>query len=235
MGSCAFKTNSAVWFGKELRPGKSASDATASLRGPTAAGSGGAPEQQAGGVAGDFSVADPRALGEWLRQSGGLAWAADERELDVAEEFGHRWTSWMLAGRTVGFCKVGGGRVFIVDFDRALVLPDGIAYLSDVYVTSQMRRRGIGRALLVETLRFLGSQAFEGVVCHIPKSNAASARLFGSLGFVPLGEVRFTRVLGIPMFSARPETLLQEMHSRCGSHDARRAGQDSRRARGPSD
>jgi len=210
-----FKSNSAVWYGRELR-GAGPSAVAATLRAPVESGVGAAPERRGSGVTGDFAVADPLELGRWLRRDDGLAWAADERELDVAAGCGHRWTSWSLGGRTVAFCKVGGGRVFIVDFDRAFDLPDGIAYLSDVYVMSQMRRKGIGRALLAETLRFLRSDSFVGVVCHIPRRNVASAGLFGSLGFSPLGEVRFTRVLGIQFYSTRPERLLEKMSSRCG-------------------
>jgi GNAT superfamily N-acetyltransferase len=135
----------------------------------------------------------------------------------VAVRYDHRWTLWALGGETVAFCKVGGGRVFIVDFDRAFDLPERVAYLSDVYVTPLMRRKGIGRALLAETLSFLANESFAGVVCHIPRSNAASASLFGSLGFVPLGEVRFTRVLGLQLFSTRPERLLEKVAPTPGS------------------
>jgi len=201
LGSAVFKANSAVWYGRVLSP---AAPGAASSRPGSAA-------------AGDFAVVDPLELGEWLRRTEDLAWAADARELEVAAACGHRWTSWAAGGRTVAFCKVGGGKVFIVDFDRVFDLPRGIAYLSDVYVMSQMRRKGIGGVLLEETLRVLRDDSFAGVVCHIPRGNEASANLFGSLGFAPLGEVRFTRVLGIPFFSPRPERLLEEMSSRCGS------------------
>jgi len=230
--SMVFKTNSAVWFGKELL---SAVPAPASS-GPAPLQLGGglitknelaaqtiAASQVGGDVPGDFAAVEPRELGEWLRQSSGLAWAVDVRELEIAAECGHRWTSWTLGGETVAFCKVGGRRVFMVDFDRPLDLPARVAYLSDVYVVSQMRRRGIGRALLAGTLGFLRENSFSGVVCHIPGSNEPSAHLFRSLGFAPLGEVRFTRVLGIPLFSTRPEKLLEKMSSKCGSPKSARS------------
>ena len=217
LGSAVFKANSAVWYGKVLFPADSPAVTARPRSGRTAAGPDAAPSRPGHEAAGDFAVVDPQELAGWLRRTEGLAWAADERELAVAAACGHRWTSWGTGGRPAAFCKVGGGRVFIVDFDRAFGLPSGIAYISDVYVMSQMRRKGIGWALLEETLRFLRDDSFAGVVCHIPRSNAASARLFGSLGFAPLGEVRFTRVLGIPFFSTRPERLLEKMSSGCGS------------------
>jgi ribosomal protein S18 acetylase RimI-like enzyme len=212
-----FKANSAVWYGKVLSPADSPAVAVAARSGRTAAVPDAAPSRPGYEASDDFAVVDPLELAGWLRHTEGLAWAADERELEVAAACGHRWTSWAPGGRTAAFCKVGGGRVFIVDFDRAFGLPSRIAYISDVYVMSRMRRKGIGRALLEETLRFLIDDSFTGVACHIPRSNAASARLFGSLGFAPLGEVRFTRVLGIPFFSTRPERLLEKMASGCGS------------------
>ena len=232
MGSAVFKTNSAVWFGKELSPADSQPGAASRQPGGGVAGFGPSSPSAVGATTGDFAVADPRELAEWLRRSGGLAWAADERELDVAVECGHRWTLWAPGGQTVAFCKVGGGRVFIVDFDRALDLPGRIAYLSDLYVTPQMRRKGIGTALLVETLQFLRNESSAGVVCHIPRSNTASAGLFGSLGFVPLGQVRFTRILGIQLFSTRPERLLERMSSTCGSPGSEPGGRPRTGPRG---
>jgi ribosomal protein S18 acetylase RimI-like enzyme len=171
----------------------------------------------AGDVPGDFVPVWPQEFGGWLRRADELAWAADPRELEVAAACGHRWTSWNLAGDTVAFCKVGGRRVFVVDFDKALCLPGGLAYLSDVYVLPGMRRKGIGRGLLARTLEFLGENSFTGVVCHIPERNEPSAALFRSLGFELLGKVRFTRVLGIPAFSTRPEELLQRASQKCAS------------------
>ena len=224
MGSAVFKTNAAVWYGRVLSPTDSVDGAGRERAGRAAADITAASSRRGDEAAGDFSVVDPHELAVWLRRTEGLAWAADERELEVAAACGHRWTSWACGGRTAAFCKVGGGRVFIVDFDAAFELPGRIAYLSDVYVMSQMRRKGTGRALLEETLRFLKDNSFDGIVCHIPRGNAASARLFGSLGFRPLGEVRFTRVLGIRFFSTRPEKLLEKMSLECGAAESCRGG-----------
>ncbi|MBN1503767.1 MAG: GNAT family N-acetyltransferase [Candidatus Eisenbacteria bacterium] len=231
LASAVFKSNCAVWYGKDLstevsRAGRAGGDGEET--GPAESGaasveSGTTPAESRPGVqsvvpgevtAGDFAVADPLELGGWLRESAGLAWAADDRELEVAVSCGHKWTLWRLDGETVAFCKVGGGSVFIVDFDRAFDLPVGLIYLSDVYVMSRMRGKGIGRALLAATMRFLADNSFTGVVCHIPRKNVASAGLFGSLGFVRLGEVRFVRVFGMPFYSTRPERLLEELSSR---------------------
>ncbi len=187
-GKHLYKANSGVWLSRDVdAPLKSVSD-----------------------IAGDFSSVKPADLASWLRQTEGLAWAADERELATAEACAHLWTRWSVGGETVAFCKVGTGRVFVEDFDREVVLPDSIAFISDIYVSRGARRKGIGRALLVATIALLEERGARRVVCHIPPANQASAGLFESVGFGTLGEVRYTRILGVASFSVTPEQLLEK-------------------------
>jgi len=190
LGTALFKSNSGIWFGRDL---------TAVL-----------PEAMPG-VVGEVSVVEPVELAAWLRSKKQLAWAADERELAVAEKHAHHWTKWTLQGETVAFCKVGGGRVFLVDFDRTLDLPEALSFLSDVYVVSHMRGKGIGRELLLKTMGTLIDSSFTRMACHIPSSNKVSLRLFESVGFRAYGKIRFTRIAGVAAYSVRPERMLEKI------------------------
>ncbi|KPJ59720.1 MAG: hypothetical protein AMJ46_10240 [Latescibacteria bacterium DG_63] len=162
-------------------------------------------------VPGTFSPIEPDELAGWLLESEELAWAADPRELRVASRLKHDWTCWRLCGQIVAFCKIGHGRVFIVDFERTVSLPERVSFLSDVYVLEAMRRKGIARELLLATMDLLRVKSVVAIGCHIPSGNRPSIRLFTSLGFRPFGEVRFTRILGLPFFSTRPEAILRRM------------------------
>ncbi len=185
-----FRRNAAVWYAREL-----VSPIPAHGR----------------EVPGTFSSIEPEELAEWLLESGELAWAADPRELRVASRRKHSWTCWRLCGEIAAFCKIGHESVFIVDFEKEMPLPERVSYLSDVYVLKTMRRKGIARRLILNTLDLLRVKSFVALGCHVPRENEASVRLFSSLGFRPFGEVRFTRILGLPFFSVRPEAILKRM------------------------
>ncbi|UCF79026.1 MAG: GNAT family N-acetyltransferase [Candidatus Eiseniibacteriota bacterium] len=185
-----FRRSAALWYGRSLASSLPAERSS---------------------VPGTFSPIGPSELALWLREGRALLWAADPRELEVASQLGHGWTCWKLCGEIAAFCKIGHGRVFVEDFDRAISLPAWFAFLSDVYVLKEMRRRGIARQLILSTMRLLKEDSFTGMGCHVPASNRASIALFTSLGFRSFGEIRFTRVLGFPIFSERPERILERM------------------------
>ena len=74
--------------------------------------------------------------------------------------------------------------------DQAAVPPElgGSAYLSNVCVTSTMRRQGVGRALLEEAARVAGEEleATE-VFAHAFKDDEPSVALYLGSGFTPVG------------------------------------------------
>ena len=61
--------------------------------------------------------------------------------------------------------------------------PTGV--LHDVYVEASARRLGAGRALLVATLKWIGTHDRTQVVLHTMTQNTAAQELFRSLGFRP--------------------------------------------------
>ena len=200
-----FRSNSAFWFARDL-----VSCPVADTEGFAGA-----------RVPGSFSSVTPGELGELLLNRKDLAWAVDPRELRIASSLKHPWTCWRLDGETVAFCKVGRGRVFIVDFEKPISLPDNLAFLSDVYVFAHARKRGIGRQLLLATMDSLARDSVSALSCHIPSSNRVSTRLFISLGFRPFGQIDFVRILGLSMFSVRPELMLEKMVLGSRKHPAR--------------
>jgi ribosomal protein S18 acetylase RimI-like enzyme len=167
-------------------------------------------------VPGTFASIEPEELARWLLASEEVAWAADPRELEIASQLEHVWTCWRVCGEIAGFCKIGHARVFVVDFEREVPLPERLSLLSDVYVLEEMRRKGIARELLIATMEVLRRSSFAAMGCHIPQDNRASIRLFESLGFHSFGEIRFTRVLGVPFFSVRPESVLERIADPAG-------------------
>jgi len=198
IGNAFLRSNSAFWYAKELGGQRDAEAA-------------GAGEE---GNAGTFALMDPVGLAQALESRKELSWAVDPRELETSASLGHRWTCWKLKGEMVAFCKVGRGKVFIVDFERSVTLPEGLAFVSDVYVFPEFRRKGLARQLLVGTTNWLGQHSVSVVSCHIPLSNVASTKLFISLGFRTFGQIHFLRILGVPIYSFRPEDMLEKMAAR---------------------
>jgi ribosomal protein S18 acetylase RimI-like enzyme len=58
----------------------------------------------------------------------------------------------------------------------------------DVQVRNELRRQGVARFLLAQLLRHLQEQYFAVAEAHVPVEEDAAARLFRSLGFVPVDE-----------------------------------------------
>lgn len=205
IGNILFRSNSAFWFSRDLVDCPiTDTEGSDSTQDP-----------------GSFSTVTPGELAELLRNRKDLAWAVDPRELNIATSMKHQWTCWRLDGETVAFCKVGRRRIFIVDFEKAISLPDNLAFLSDVYVFAHARKRGIGRQLLLATMNSLARDSVSVLSCHIPLSNLVSTKLFISLGFRPLGQIHFVRILGLPMFSVRPEVMLEKMAAGSRKHSVR--------------
>ena len=62
-------------------------------------------------------------------------------------------------------------------------LLDAHAMLHDVYVDESARRRGAGRALVLEVVRVLKEKGAPRVLLHTAVQNEAAQKLFQSLGF----------------------------------------------------
>lgn len=55
--------------------------------------------------------------------------------------------------------------------------------INDLYVLPEFRRRGVGRKLMVESLRKLKAKGVEAIRLSVLKENNAAVRLYEKLGF----------------------------------------------------
>ncbi|CAD7939967.1 unnamed protein product [Amoebophrya sp. A25] len=86
-----------------------------------------------------------------------------------------------------------------VDYDYDRPLPSGaIAYILTLGVIDEMRRRGLGRRLLLEIIHQLPSFKYQSLCVHSPRAlalhvipyNKAALRLYEGMGFIRLDEVQ---------------------------------------------
>lgn len=130
-------------------------------------------------------------------------WMFLERELEVALEAEHLFPCLRDKGKVVGYIKLGIGKVFIVDFERIMHIPPTTAFVYDTFVMPSHRHMGLGTLLVDMTARLARDKGFRNLWCHIPSWNGPSIRAFGKVGFKPVGEVRFLRLLGKEFFCRR--------------------------------
>jgi ribosomal protein S18 acetylase RimI-like enzyme len=65
------------------------------------------------------------------------------------------------------------------------------AYIEDIVVDNQFRRRGIGRALIQQAIQWANEQQLAGVMLETQNNNLAACRLYESCGFRLGGIDRF--------------------------------------------
>jgi ribosomal protein S18 acetylase RimI-like enzyme len=78
-------------------------------------------------------------------------------------------------GAVVGFTTVG-----LIDHP---VMPGTLAEIEELKVDRQHRRKGLGRALAIEALRWIANADVNMIRAHIENENVAAIRLLTSLGF----------------------------------------------------
>lgn len=83
----------------------------------------------------------------------------------------------------------GGSAGTIIGYALARRI-DAEAEILDVAVDLDVRRRGIGRALLTGLLTTLGGAGVAAVFLEVRASNAPAIALYGGLGFTPVGRRR---------------------------------------------
>ena len=98
-----------------------------------------------------------------------------EAEL-TGNPFAHFWVARDAAGRVVGY------HCFWIVFEELRLM--------NLAVCESMRRRGIGRALVIEALRMSLTQAATRAVLEVRASNQAAHTLYRELGFVQVSTRR---------------------------------------------
>jgi ribosomal protein S18 acetylase RimI-like enzyme len=128
----------------------------------------------------------------WLK-SFSESWMYNEKEIEVGLAEKHYFANAKLDGRIIGYTKIGTKRVYIYDFDRYLPLPDDVSFLYHVYVAKEFRKNNIAQALITTVMSDLVPKGYRKMFCHIAEWNAPSIRLFESLGFRRVADIRFHR------------------------------------------
>jgi streptothricin acetyltransferase len=70
---------------------------------------------------------------------------------------------------------------------RVLKYWNAYAYIDDIVVDVQFRKRGVGRALIMRVVEWVKAQNFPGIMLETQNNNVAACRLYESCGFVLRG------------------------------------------------
>lgn len=96
---------------------------------------------------------------------------------------------------------------FVVEFHNQLVgcafLNSGIAldkggayiWLNDLYVMKEYRQQGIAKKLLLKVLQWAENEGYRGIELETGVNNAATKKLYNSLGFYDIVSKRYGRSL----------------------------------------
>jgi GNAT superfamily N-acetyltransferase len=90
--------------------------------------------------------------------------------------------------------RIAGYAIFFRTFSTFLARPG--LYLEDIYVKPQLRRRGLGKGMLLEICRIAQRREYGRVEWAVLKWNSPSIAFYQSLGAVPLEEWRTYRLAG---------------------------------------
>lgn len=147
---------------------------------------------------------------KWLKnqKQSGLIY---QKEITTASLYNHCWPYVISNGKIIGCIKIGFDSVFIVDYKRIMKFPDKMAFIYDTYVSEEQRGKGVGKYLIVQALKFLKSQGYKKVRCHIPPWNKISISAYEKMGFKKICYIRFFRIFGIPIQKVKPAEKISYM------------------------
>jgi ribosomal protein S18 acetylase RimI-like enzyme len=148
-----------------------------------------------------FLEGDAADLFAWLQgYSSRFPWIYSPHELTAAARSRHLFAVLTVHDAIVGYIKLGVGGTYIHDFDGIVEVPAGHGLIYDTFVLPEFRGKGLAAFVLSETLRQARVRGLAQVWCHIEAWNAASLALYRHAGFAPVDRIRFSRVLGLPLF-----------------------------------
>lgn len=143
-----------------------------------------------------IDIHDTKGTLNWLK-SFTESWMYNEKEIKVGLKESHYFANAKINGQIVGYTKIGIGHVYIYDFGLCLALPEKVAFLYHVYVSKESRKHNIAQNLIVQVMSDLADKGYQRMYCHIAKWNTSSIRLFKSLGFKCVADIRIHRIFGI--------------------------------------
>jgi len=182
MLSPIFITNSAIWFERDL------TEEIADYQ----------PEFPV-----EFETTSIKQTIKWLK-SQKQSWLVNQKEITTAYKYNHCWPYVRSNGKIIGCIKIGFDNVFIVDYKRVIKFPEKMAFIYDTYVLEEQRGKDVGKYLIVQAIKFLKSQGYNKVRCHIPPWNKISINAYEKMGFKKISYIRFFRIFGVPIRKVNP-------------------------------
>lgn len=149
----------------------------------------------------ELRVLDRHARRDWVVQRGG---EADWPQFRAALRHEHDLVLALRDGQTIGWAWIGYERVYLAPLGRDIRLPDGVAYLYDVYVRPAERGAGVGRALVGARCRHADERGVARLMSHVMTGNEASLRALQAHGFRTVGRTLFLRALTLKVWTRQP-------------------------------
>lgn len=170
-----FTTNSAIWFEKDLTKKLVEYKPKISL---------------------EVDMNSTKDTIEWLKKQK-QKWVVNSKEISVAKIYNHCWPSARFNGNIVGSIKIGFGHVFISDYDKIVKFPNDMAFIYDTYVSQDNRRKGVGKFLINQAVKYAKSEGYARIGCHIPPWNKASISAYKKNDFKKVDYIRNFRIFGV--------------------------------------
>ncbi|MFQ5751449.1 MAG: GNAT family N-acetyltransferase, partial [bacterium] len=143
---------------------------------------------------------------QWIK-SLGKEWMYNNKEIDTAIKENHIIASVNYQKKIIGYIKLGFNKVFIQDFQKVISFSPEKAFIYDTYVLPEFRGLGVAPYLITESMKYIKKKGFHQLVCHIPIWNTASINAYKKVGFEAVKDIRFAKILGLRLFSSRPEKI----------------------------
>ncbi len=169
-----FETNSAYWFEKEIN---------------------GRPAETPVGMDLKIDFSSREETIAWLKKQN-EPWMYIEREIETARREKHLLPSVKYHNKIIGYAKAGTGKVYIEDYHKDILLPQGKGFIYDIYVEKKFRGKGIAAYLANMVIAEMKKKGVKKIGVHIPGWNIASQRVSEKLGFRKISYVRHFRILG---------------------------------------
>ncbi len=149
----------------------------------------------------EFLIDKKKILVDWLKTNNStFTWMYIEKEIELAKQEKHIFVNISLNSQIIGYIKIGINRTYIHDFDKVADFPAGTAFIYDTFILPEYRRNNISYYAITKTLRYLAEHNYRKLFCHIEGWNRASLKLFKKAGFKNIGTVRFSKIIGLPIF-----------------------------------
>jgi len=138
-------------------------------------------------------------------------WLVNQKEIITAYKYNHYWPSVSINGEIIGCIKIGFSNIFITDYKQLIKFPEKMAFIYDTYVLEEQRGKGIGKFLIAQAIKYLKSQGYNKVRCHIPAWNKISISIYEKMGFKKISFIRFFRIFGVPIKKVKPAVKISHI------------------------